>query len=140
MGCAAGVLGVMNGSRARAHSVNTMNKTNNGAPLLAPVQFGFIACTPGAKKALDHRQLTELLSRHFTNDWGHLDDHDCQMNREAVKGCADGKPSWGRVMSSYAVPGDQTIWIISYPQPMDRKDLMGDMDRCNTTVMLPSDY
>lgn len=140
MGCAAGGLGAMNGLRARAHSVKTMNKTNNGAPVLAPMQFGMITTTPAAAELLGPQQIAELLSRHFQNDWGSLDKHDTTMNRATVKGVAAGNADMGRVHSSYAVAGDKTVWIISYPMPYHRTDLIGDINRCNTTVMLPSDY
>ena len=57
--------------------------------------------------------IQRLLDRHFNNDWGDLDEHDAQMNAEAVSAC-DGQ----RVHSSYSWPKKvglkENIWIITY--------------------------
>lgn len=62
-----------------------------------------------------------LLSRHFTGDWGQLDAHDTAANNRAVK---DGT----RILSAYPCRGDQTLWIIT------------EADRSVTTILLPEEY
>lgn len=114
-------------------------RIENGAPVLLPACFGPVVATKGAQEEVDRPQMLELLSRHFTNDWGEMEDDDQKMNREAVKGCSAGMTDYGRIFSSYKLPGDLKVWIITYPQPAE-SEAAGDANRCNTCVMLPSEY
>ena len=68
-----------------------------------------------------------FVARHVEGDWGDLDDHDRQLNDEAVahEGDADRQ---GRVLSAYQLSEGTKIWIIS------------EWDRSVTTILLPGEY
>lgn len=63
----------------------------------------------------------QYLRRHMFGDWGDLPNVDKRANQLAVR---DGE----RVLSSYQVTPDLTIWIIT------------EADRSATTLLLPQDY
>ena len=84
---------------------------------------GQIVGTPGALEAMENAQVdpVELLERHLYGDWGDLCPEDSELNDSAVQ-------SGGRIMSSYMLPIDVKIWIIT------------EWDRSATTLLLPSEY
>ena len=92
-----------------------MNKT------LFPM--GQIVGTPGALEAMKNALADpiELLERHISGDWGDLCSEDSELNDSAVKNGA-------RILSSYSLPTDVKIWIIT------------EWDRSVTTMLLPSEY
>jgi hypothetical protein len=87
-------------------------------------KLGQTSMTPGAIEALQAEGLTPwaLLTRHATGDWGDLDDHDKQVNEEAL---ARGE----RIFSSYVLPKTkEKLWVIT------------EADRSSTTLLLPDEY
>lgn len=90
---------------------------------------GPIVATPGAMEALQRNQVsaTDYLARHFTGDWGELDDEDKQSNNEAVD-------NGSRILSAYFLPDETKIWIITDAE-IDEKH-----HRQATTLLLPDEY
>ncbi|MGR0116431.1 hypothetical protein [Ralstonia pseudosolanacearum] len=62
------------------------------------------------------------LARHLCGDWGDLDDGDRQLNEAALRSGTD------RLVSSYDIAPDLTLWIIT------------ESDRSVTTLLMPSEY
>ncbi|MDR5835382.1 hypothetical protein [Caballeronia sp. LZ034LL] len=85
--------------------------------------LGRLVATDGALDALRVANVSamDLLERHRHGDWGNLDESDRAQNDLAVE-------SGLRIMSSYALSGDVTVWVIT------------EWDRSVTTVLLPADY
>lgn len=85
--------------------------------------LGRVVATPGALKLLEESQVDPslLLNRHVSGDWGDLCEEDVAQNNQAVSG-------EGRVMSSYKVGNNGTIWVIT------------EWDRSATTLLLPEEY
>ncbi|NYH22876.1 hypothetical protein [Paraburkholderia bryophila] len=79
--------------------------------------------TPGAQAALDAAGISGvvLLARHVHGDWGDLPIEDRTANELAL---LTGK----RLLSSYDLPGDGKVWIIT------------EADCSVTTILLPDDY
>ncbi len=96
-----------------------------GAPTSPIIRFdlGAVVATPSALEALatSKRTPAEFLNRHANGDWGDLDDGDRQANDQALR-------RGGRLLSSYHLDADTTLWIIT------------EADRSATTLLLPSDY
>ncbi|MFL9959571.1 hypothetical protein PQR02_00140 [Paraburkholderia sediminicola] len=63
----------------------------------------------------------ELLLRHVSGDWGDLSESDRQQNELSVEAGL-------RLLSSYVMPGGQTVWVIT------------EWDRSTSTILLPEDY
>lgn len=89
-------------------------------------ETGAIVATPGAAAALRSAASVEthplmLLARHTHGDWGDLDAHDREVNRQALK-------HGGRLLSSYPLPNGVRIWLIT------------EADRSATTFLLPEEY
>lgn len=85
--------------------------------------LGRVVATPGALEALaEAGQLPqEFLYRHMAGDWGKLDEHDRQMNEQALR-------YGGRLFSAYITKNGVKIWIIT------------ESDHSATTLLLPSEY
>ena len=64
-----------------------------------------------------------LLGRHVCGDWGSMSEPDKAQNDAAL---TPGQEE--RLMSSYAIRADLTVWIIT------------EWDRAVTTLLLPSEY
>ncbi|WP_250525230.1 hypothetical protein [Caballeronia sp. GAWG2-1] len=79
--------------------------------------------TPAAQAILDEVDISGvlLLVRHIHGDWGDLSIEDRTSNELAL---LRGK----RLLSSYELPGDRKVWIIT------------EADRSATTILLPNDY
>lgn len=91
-----------------------------GKPLIA---LGRLVATPGALKRLEEHAVAPaaLLGRHVMGDWGVLEPEDVATNDASVlQGL--------RVLSSYPLSSDVSIWIIT------------EADRSVTTLLLPSEY
>lgn len=86
-------------------------------------RLGRILATPAALEVLaDARvSIVDVLCRHVRGDWGDLSESDRQQNELAVAADA-------RLLSSYVLPGGQTVWLIT------------ESDRSATTFLLPGDY
>jgi hypothetical protein len=97
--------------------MNSMRLTHTLFPL------GEVVATPGALNLLA-KTLTspiQLLRRHAQGDWGDLCAEDRAANQQALK-------YGSRLFSSYNLPNQQTIWIIT------------EANRAVTTVLLPEEY
>ena len=86
-------------------------------------QPGQLLATPGAieKAQNDMELLAMLVSRHVNGDFGDMDDEDIETNKRAIK-------HGGRIMSSYKLFGDGTLWVIT------------EADRMTTTILCPNEY
>ncbi|MGG1946833.1 hypothetical protein AB1286_18790 [Trinickia sp. NRRL B-1857] len=86
-------------------------------------KLGRILATPGALEVIAETRVSivDLLLRHLRGDWGDLSDSDRQQNELAI---ATGQ----RILSSYLLPGERTVWIIT------------EADRFATTFLLPGEY
>lgn len=87
-------------------------------------EMGRLLVTPGADQALKEANvsLLLLLVRHSRGDWGDLDEDDKAANDAAMASGED------RILSSYVLPSDENVWIIT------------EADRSATTALLPSEY
>jgi hypothetical protein len=85
--------------------------------------MGKPAITPAAQAALVAAGIPAvlLLARHIHGGWGHPPVEDLATNELAV---LTGK----RLLSSYELPGDGKVWIIT------------EADRSETTILLLDDY
>ena len=92
-------------------------------------RLGQIVLTQGAMAALSQpgTNWTQLLARHAHGDWGEVDQHDKQMNDDAIR---DGN----RILSGYKLFANKPygygnqVWIIT------------EADRSATTILLPDEY
>lgn len=96
-----------------------------------PVTFnlGPIVATVDALEALKRNNMTglELLSRHACGDWGNLCEEDKAANAAALK-------TGARIMSSYTLPDESTLWIITDAEIDEAHH------RYCTTLLLPDNY
>ena len=85
--------------------------------------LGRLVATPGALTALAAAGTSPLpyLTRHAAGDWGDVDAEDWAANDRAL---ASGE----RLLSAYALPGGERLWIIT------------EADRGASTILVPSDY
>ncbi|MGZ3881433.1 MAG: hypothetical protein ACXVBF_08865 [Flavisolibacter sp.] len=85
--------------------------------------LGQVVATPWALETLETLGVEPiaLLSRHVSGDWSDMAKEDQQANTQAIK-------QGTRVFSSYQLPPDTKIWIIT------------EADRSSTTIMLPEEY
>jgi hypothetical protein len=92
-------------------------------------QLGYLASTVNAFEALRQNNVTalSLLRRHLSGDWGTVCDEDAYINDMAVQ---DG----GRILSSYLLPDETTVWIIT------DAEIDEEHTREATTILLPEDY
>ena len=93
------------------------------ASRIALFRLGSFYLAPGARSALLTHNLgmLDLVARHARGDWGDLDAHDREVNRQALV-CG------GRLMSVYNIAEGVRIYIIT------------EADRSITTMLLPSEY
>ena len=83
--------------------------------------LGQTVITANAKAVLPELDVVLALQRHHSGDWGNVDDHDRQVNEDALR-------SGDRLVSIYQSVRDQKFYIIT------------EWDRSVTTVLLPEDY
>ena len=93
-------------------------------PVMSKFRMGRIVSTPGAIAACHGQGISQfsLLQRHGSADWGDLCGEDKALNDLAL---AEGE---GRIFSSYALPGEGRVWVIT------------ESDRSATTLLLPEEY
>ena len=89
---------------------------------MAPLPLGRVVATPGALRVLLEagEDPVRYLTRHFSGDWGNLDEHDRRENELSLK------HGW-RIVSSYPVE-EKIVWVIT------------EADRSVTTILLPEEY
>lgn len=97
--------------------------------MTAKFRLGHLVSTCNALEALQRNNVTalSLLRRHLSGDWGKVSDEDAYANDMALQ---DGS----RVLSSYLLPDDTTIWIITDAETDEEHN------REATTLLLPEDY
>jgi hypothetical protein len=104
--------------------LETFIVNQSSSPSASPrFRLGRILATPAAVEVLAAAKVSivDLLCRHVRGDFGDLAESDRQQNELAV---AAGQ----RILSSYVLPGGQTVWLIT------------EWDRSATTFLLPGDY
>ena len=89
--------------------------------------LGQLVCTPGIMAAFNLHEITELLLRHISHDWGDLCKSDKQMNEAALT-------SGDRILSCYQCSHGRRVYIITEAV----SDVSGQRDY--TTILLPSEY
>lgn len=88
--------------------------------------LGRVLATPAALDALGgeddarNENLSTLLARHVTGDWGEVGDEDSRANELALR-------QGTRLLSAYSVRG-RKVWLIT------------EGDRSATTALLPAEY
>lgn len=96
---------------------------------LMAFSLGQVVATPGALEALRRNNSTGLdyIRRHSDCDWGDLCEDDKKTNEEAMQ-------SGARLMSSYFLPDETKLWVITDAAVND------DGKRLVTTLLLPDEY
>lgn len=84
-------------------------------------ELGQVLIIPGARDALDLKDVASCLVRHASGDWGVVCDEDKAVNDEALA-------TGDRILSAYRDRNDIKFWIIT------------EWDRSATTILLPSEY
>ncbi|MBO2975415.1 hypothetical protein J4755_25380 [Burkholderia pseudomallei] len=86
-------------------------------------KLGRIFATPAALEIIAEAcvSIIDLLIRHMRGDWGDLSEADRQQNELSVDAGL-------RLLSSYVLPGGQTVWVIT------------EWDRSTTAFLLPGEY
>ena len=100
-----------------------MCETTSKTELVRLFLLGQVVATPGALEAMDQYAINalDLIQRHQFGDWGNVPPEDAEENMRSVEN------GW-RILSSYPISDDQTIWIIT------------EADRSVTTLLLPEEY
>ena len=83
--------------------------------------LGQTVITANAKAVLPELDVVLALQRHYSGDWGDVDDHDRKVNEDALR-------NGDRLVSVYKSVRDQKFYIIT------------EWNRSVTTVLLPEDY
>lgn len=86
-----------------------------------------IVVTPGAEKAciLNKREQMGYIERHLCGDWGEVDAEDVAHNDHQLL-------TGGMLMSSFRLPDDTHVWVVTDPAPPDAREV--------TTLLIPSEY
>ena len=84
-------------------------------------ELGQVLITPGARDALELKDVISCLVRHASGDFGDVSEEDKAYNEEALE-------DEGRIMSAYHDRNDVKFWIIT------------EWDRSATSILLPSEY
>lgn len=100
-----------------------MSQASIQAVVVARFPLGNIVATCGISDLIHQGAINPMayLARHVRGDWGDLCDEDRLLNERSVGGR-------GRLMSSYKITEQITLWIIT------------ECDRSVTTLLLPSEY
>lgn len=85
--------------------------------------LGRLMATPGAIRLCESLgvEIASYVFRHGQGDWGDLGEEDRAENELSLK-------AGFRLLSAYALPGDERLWIIT------------EADRSVTTALLPEEY
>ena len=89
--------------------------------------LGRVVATAAVAASVPHQQITALLDRHATGDWGDLSEDDKAANDEAARS------GYGRLFSSYSTAEHGKLWITT-------DDIRGEGEGPITTVMFPEVY
>lgn len=91
-------------------------------------KLGQVVATPGCLRVLAAAGVSPLalLEKHVSGDWGDLGPEDYRANQRALR---DGS----RLLSAYALPNSERIWIITEAQ--DDNGV-----RNSTCLLLPGEY
>ena len=101
-----------------------------GRPVvMSKFELGTVVMTRGVQAALESHSEGKgsqelehiILNRHAKGDWGDLDEHDLNMNEDALK-------NGGRLFSAYHLASGAKIYVIT------------EWDRSVTTALLPEEY
>jgi len=94
-----------------------------GTAIQALFPVGQVVATPGALRLLEAAQVSPLtlLHRHVGGDWADLCEEDRAENQLSLE-------QGFRLLSSYRLPTDERVWIIT------------EHDRSVTTLLLPDEY
>jgi len=84
-------------------------------------QLGKVLATPGALEAIPMEEMRHALGRHWSGDWGDLEQEDRDANDRALE-------EGSRLFSAYKSSSAQVFWVIT------------EADRSVSTVLLPEEY
>lgn len=85
-------------------------------------RLGTVVKKTGAAESLTAPEIARALDRHTQREWGELEEHDWQVNRDAVEHA-------GRILSAdTAAASGERFWVIT------------EADRSATTALLPDEY
>ena len=101
--------------------METKSVVSNASATEPKFSLGQIVITANANAVLPELDVVLALQRHHSGDWGDVDEHDRQMNEDALR-------NGDRLVSIYKSVRDQKFYIIT------------EWDRSVTTVLLPEDY
>lgn len=106
-----------------ATQLSSIKPVNKPAPSFPLFDLGQVVATPSAIDLLRSLALNPLLflGKHISGDWGQIDDHDREANRQALR-------FGNRLLSNYQLNRNDRLWIIT------------EADRSSTTLLLPSEY
>ena len=93
----------------------------DGCVTMPKFALGQTVITANAKAVLPELDVVLALQRHHSGDWGDVDDHDRQVNEDALR-------NGDRLVSIYKSVRGQKFYVIT------------EWDRSVTTVLLPEDY
>lgn len=100
------------------------------APLSPPLfPLGQVELSPGAREAVPHARLMEVLASHASGDWGCIDDETAAESDDAVHA--------GLLIVS-AHPIDPALWCTTYGE--NCLVVVTERDRSKTTVVLPEEW
>jgi len=101
--------------------METKSVVSNASATEPKFSLGQTVITANANAALPELDVVLALQRHHSGDWGDVDDHDRQMNEDALR-------NEDRLVSIYKTVRGQKFYVIT------------EWDRSVTTVLLPEDY
>jgi hypothetical protein len=86
-------------------------------------KLGRVVATPAAIELLESAGVAiwSLVARHVSGDFGHVDADDRRANEDAIR-------HGGRVLSSYVLPNNEKVWVLT------------EADRSSTCVLTPDCY
>ena len=88
---------------------------------MAKFPMGQIVATPGAIEVMEDGEITRLLQRHESGDWGEVSKDDWQSNDFSLRDRT-------RLLSAYTTQSGTRVWVIT------------EADRSATTCLLPEEY
>lgn len=118
-------------------SVSPSDPTSPSLPPLGTTRFhpGTIVATPAAMDLMREHACSPwpLIQRHLSGDWGDVCAEDAALNNQAL---VDGS----RLLSSYRIAPDVTLWVITDACVDDPSDIGQAKRRPCTTILRPEDY
>jgi hypothetical protein len=89
---------------------------------MSKFQLGQVVATREVHENESFADIMSVLQRHSNGDWGELDEHDKQLNEDALKSGQD------RIFSKYTLSSGNKVYVIT------------EWDRSVTTVLYPHEY